>query len=762
MAGILQHSPKMFSLAKNTHSIMPTFVEIDKPAPELQQINTLLEESRGHLLSRNLKKALNAAQIACDFANQFRSEADLLQANLLLASIYSINGRYLSDDSFFAKAKNCLAEVAHHVALREHNLMAQYLHTKGLVHMNCREFAEAKAALQEAIRSCGDQQTMQVQLHCDLSHAAMLEGDYLDSYELVIAAHEILHTNPDLEKNKALYTEVLNQLSQILVKRNDYSHALEYAQRVLQLSREQRDAEKELSALNTIAIVSGVKSNYKIAMQYFQESLDKGEAIGARDNIAHCLVNIGTIYAHLYNYEDALARYQQVLTDYADIIDDYTHVVIYNNAGNIHYTTGQFARAREQFEKAIAHARAKNFREELALGLSQLSRTQTALGDLELAESLAIEAGELIRSLGNINSRQINLTNQGDIFFRKGNTEKALELVGQGIEAAELLHDDASKIKAYKLLADIHHQAGNLGEAFASLEKYARLQEEFLKVQQGRQFLDLEIRNTLREKQREVEQLTRENVYQALLLEKSDQIERQNQELMQMNDDLKQFAYVASHDLKEPLRMMSSYAQILQRMLASHLDDNQRTYFGYINEGASRMNALLDALLRYATVGRSEEEMEPVELDYAVEVSKINLQVLVRETGAHIEYEALPEVVTIKSLLIQLLQNLISNAIKFRREGVTPHIHIGANDLGAEFEISVQDNGIGIAREHLDRIFVIFQRLHPRSRFEGTGIGLAICQRIVQRLGGRIWAESVEGQGSTFRFALPKIKVSEE
>jgi len=222
-----------------------------------------------------------------------------------------------------------------------------------------------------------------------------------------------------------------------------------------------------------------------------------------------------------------------------------------------------------------------------------------------------------------------------------------------------------------------------------------------------------------------------------------------------MNEDLRQFAYIASHDLKEPLRMISSYAQILLRLYGDKFDENAKSYFGYMTEGVTRMNGLLEDLLKYATVGRNEEEVEEMEMDYVVEICRVNLKVLIQESGAQINYGDLPNVHVTRSTIIQLMQNLISNGIKFRKKDTVPIIDISYKKSQTEYTFTVSDNGIGMEEEHLERIFVIFQRLHSRTTYEGSGIGLAICQKIVQRWGGRIWVTSKLGEGSSFHFTIP-------
>ena len=168
------------------------------------------------------------------------------------------------------------------------------------------------------------------------------------------------------------------------------------------------------------------------------------------------------------------------------------------------------------------------------------------------------------------------------------------------------------------------------------------------------------------------------------------------------------------------------------------------------------MSALLDALLQYAIIGRTNIQPEPVNTNEVVRIAMTNLKIIIEETGTIITFDELPPVHASLSLLVQLFQNLISNPIKFRRVGVAPHITISSEKFNGRFRLfKIKDNGIGIDKQHLDRIFIIFQRLHAREKYEGTGIGLAICQKIVRQFGGKIWVESVLGEGSTFCFTLP-------
>jgi PAS domain S-box-containing protein len=233
------------------------------------------------------------------------------------------------------------------------------------------------------------------------------------------------------------------------------------------------------------------------------------------------------------------------------------------------------------------------------------------------------------------------------------------------------------------------------------------------------------------------------------------ELKRTAEELARSNEDLQQFAYVASHDLQEPLRMVASYTQLLARRYSDRLDDDAREFIEYAVDGATRMQGLINDLLHYSRVGTRGVSFETMPLESALDRAYRNLQTAIEESGAVVTHDPLPRVYADPSQAAQLFQNLIGNAIKFAQPGVPPRVHISAGLAGDEWLISVADNGIGIDPAYASRIFVIFQRLHTKTEYPGTGIGLSICKKIVNRHGGNIWVDQGAEGGSVFRFTLP-------
>lgn len=244
--------------------------------------------------------------------------------------------------------------------------------------------------------------------------------------------------------------------------------------------------------------------------------------------------------------------------------------------------------------------------------------------------------------------------------------------------------------------------------------------------------------------------------YLKQLEELNTKLKSRAEELAASNLELEQFAYVASHDLQEPLRMITGFLNLLEKKYGTQLDTQAREYIYFAVDGATRMRQIISDLLEYSKMGIKDFPKENFAVTALLEEIKSLNQSVLNKTDVLISTGDLPQITGGRILLLQVFQNLILNAVKYRKPGKQALIEIKHKDSGAFWEFSVADNGIGIGRDSLDKIFVLFQRLHPREKFSGNGIGLAICKKIIENHGGQIWATSEEGKGSTFYFSIKK------
>jgi PAS domain S-box-containing protein len=236
-------------------------------------------------------------------------------------------------------------------------------------------------------------------------------------------------------------------------------------------------------------------------------------------------------------------------------------------------------------------------------------------------------------------------------------------------------------------------------------------------------------------------------------INREEELESTMEELKYSNKELEQFAYITSHDLREPLRMITSFLQLLERRYKDQLDKDANEFIAYAVDGAKRLDAMTNDLLHYSKITNEKREIIPVNFEHVLEHTLTNLKVQIEENNAIITHDPLPTIKGDEQLKIQLFQNIIGNAIKYRSQK-TPKIHISATKEGNQYLFSIKDNGIGMSNKHLEKIFTIFQRLHTHEEYDGTGIGLAIAQKIVNQQGGQIWAESILGKGTTFYFTI--------
>jgi light-regulated signal transduction histidine kinase (bacteriophytochrome) len=265
----------------------------------------------------------------------------------------------------------------------------------------------------------------------------------------------------------------------------------------------------------------------------------------------------------------------------------------------------------------------------------------------------------------------------------------------------------------------------------------------------------IEVANDITERKRLENELRKSNErLEDEVRKRTEDLQQLNEALLKSNKELENFAYIASHDLQEPLRMITSYTQLLSQKYGDQLDEIANDYINFSVDGAKRMYDLINGLLRYSRISKKGTTNTDVDLNEVIDTVKSNLAQIIEEKSVLIETVKLPVVYADNILMVQLFQNLIVNGIKFSKD--EPHIFISSKTEESHYVFTIKDNGIGIESQYFDNIFGIFKRLNPRDQFEGTGIGLTICKRIVENHNGRIWVESEPGTGSAFHFTIPR------
>ncbi len=704
-------------------------------------------------LARQLHDAEQEGVFLLETSTQLKYRQGQIFGHLFLAKARNTKARFENSKVLYPIVEQSLTAATLLNEQSNKHFHSEITQEKGHLHLNQKEFEAAKNCFEAVYAENLDLMLdLEIKSLVGLSQVCYYQNDFDEALAYVSQALARLEEQP----SEYLQLEADCQLIQVYLRRREYSKLKQLNQAVLEKAIKYGDVEKEIIALNSTAVSYGAKSDFKEAVQYFLEALAKSRHIGFRQGASNSLINTATIYANLFNYDEALERYHSALKDFDDILDLNTKVIIFNNIGNIYYTQDKPLESLKYFRESYELSKNIGYGVMELHSLTQISRVLVAQKEYDEALLKAEQAQEIIEELGgDVDGKQINLLNMGNILYHKEDYAGALRLVSRGIVAAKQIKDTVSEIRGYRLMASIYEKEKNYQKAYEYHVVYAQARESFSKERRLRQTIDLEIKHSLEQKEKEIQLLTQKNNYQSLLLKQNEQINLQNEQLKEANEELRQFAYVASHDLKEPLRMIGSYARLLQMKKGSEIDEEEELYYGFLTDGVMRMKNLLDDLLRYATIGKRDVDVSAVDLNEVLRVVIENLTVSIEENGAEIKADALPTLNTNERMMSQLLQNLLSNAIKFRKPNTKPIIEIRHEYKDDKHLIRVIDNGIGIPKEYQERIFVIFQRLHKKTEYEGTGIGLSICQKIVKRLGGELWLESEDGKGTIFLFTLP-------
>ncbi|MFK7904763.1 MAG: tetratricopeptide repeat protein [Chitinophagales bacterium] len=486
-----------------------------------------------------------------------------------------------------------------------------------------------------------------------------------------------------------------------------------------------------------IANTYSYEGNVDLGLPHYYNALKISEKIGNLNSTSNLISNIGTIYYMNENPGEALTYYMRAKDLKLQMKVDGGLDLLYNNIASCYINLNQLKKAFAYLDKALeVSSRTKNKRA-ISFAYTNYSELHLRGSEYKQALSYAEESIIISKEIENWDSLMRAYLAKAHILEKKGKYSNSVKFTHESLRVAEKFNFKAGVANAYQFLGDLYELMGDFENSCHYLKKYIVIREELNSDKTNKTIAILNAGYESERKDLEIKQL-----------------HQQQKMLESKNEELKLFASKASHDMKEPLRMISSFSHILKRQYKVKLDNDALYYLDTIEDASKRMDRLLTDLLNYTLAGINKRAKEKVSLNQICDNIQANLQLVIKEKTAIIEVEELPIIDGYQSDMTQLFQNLISNALKFCTQR-TPYIRVEAQELDGEWQIGVHDNGIGILEGDKTRIFELLTRLHSKEEFEGTGIGLATCKKIVEKYKGKIWVESEFGVGTSFFFTLP-------
>lgn len=490
------------------------------------------------------------------------------------------------------------------------------------------------------------------------------------------------------------------------------------------------------NALGAIYLAYGV---YAKSLDYFIKSLKMREEGGNKVELAKCCNNIGIVYEKLGDHDKSLQYHRRSLDIRKEINNKTGIAYSYSNTGNIFKIKGEYDTALSYYFKSLKVTQDLDDNYGMAHACSLIGEVYCTLGDNTQALQYLSKALNIQEKLGDKAGKAISLNRIGEVHTRKGKYEEAIDYYHRSLAITRRMNAHPLLESVYKNLADAYAYTHDYKSAFEYHVLYCEARAALFNEEKTNAVAQVSSQYEYEKKNREIERLSSE---QELLREAKDELEL--------------FAGKVAHDLKEPLRMMSSFGGLLEERYYSNMDDVGKEYISIIKNSSVRMQALLSDLLEFALSGNETGDGKTTDLNDTLLIVKNNLRLCLKESKTKLIINDLPTINASFSNMVQLFQNLIANAVKFKKEGLAPIIEIGYTERNKQYIIFVKDNGIGIADKYKEDIFQVFTRGgHDRKKYDGTGIGLATCKKIVKNLKGKIWVESQVGKGSTFYIALP-------
>ena len=583
---------------------------------------------------------------------------------------------------------------------------------------------------------------------------------------------------------------------------NNFQEALQGYNTILELEKVAPQRHNQGQVLSNISSIYQSLGDYEKAFAIQLQALELHELAGDTVGIVTANYTLGTIFFYQDRFEQALGAYEKAYELSRRTAEKRLVFSCLGALGSVHERLGNDDKSIYYNQQSLHLAEELHYKQGISYTYGNMAANYVNKKDYPKAEKLYQQSIKLKTELGDKWGSIGSYLGLGGLYITWDQPRKAVPILLTALEMAQQLETKPRQVKAYQLLSKAYAATGDKKNAFEYLSNYVTLQDSVLnektveEMGQSKRRYEIEKReheiallkteNELLGKNKKIQSLrnyffvsiimvllafsgwffNRHKLQQqvnglleeknVLLNAKNEEIFVKNKQLKQSNESLEQFAYVASHDLKEPLRMINSYTKLLERRYTPLFDESAKEFMFFITDAVSRMETLLNDLLDFPRAGNSKPKNDRVDFSDVLIIVQSNLKVQLAEMNATliVRNENMPVLQANRSQLVQLVQNLVSNAVKFRGER-DPQVIVDCTQQAGKFIFSVTDNGIGIRSEHLQKVFEMFHRLHDKAKYQGTGIGLAVCQRIVEHYGGELWVESVFGEGSTFFFSVP-------
>jgi signal transduction histidine kinase len=572
------------------------------------------------------------------------------------------------------------------------------------------------------------------------------------------------------------------------IKNNAPLKAMRLASESLFLAGKLGKPKGEAEAYHTIGLIYMQLGRYQEGLANLQEALEIRKEINDKVGLARSYNNIGQISFIQGNLDEALNYFLLSLDFRQQERDSIGILYSYISIGEVFQRKGDFEQAFDYYNKASEFGRA--IRNTKGIALTHLKRGslyEDINSPLRALNQYGL-AMEIYQDIDDKNLLGQTYNKIGSVLISQASYDSAVVVLTKALDNGKQSSSAESVRDSYELIARAYFGSNNYAEAYNFQTRYTNLKDSLQNRNKTDAIASIQAEYELEKKENEVRELEGQekinqlrNIFSiglaigALLLgilsviftryriqtkttrilsEQKSEIESKNKELEMSNLELEDFAQAVSHDLKQPLRTIGSYTGVIKHKYGKVLGDEAREYMSFVTNGVHQMHHLLSDLLIYSKIGHDEGPKESINLNELLEEVTSNLEGQIAAKGAMVKIGSMPTVLGYYSGLIQVFQNLVSNGLKFHSDQ-PPFIQISHKRVGSDHQFLVQDNGIGIKPEYQEQIFNAFQRLHTQEEYPGTGIGLAICQKVIKHHGGRIWVESQEGEGSSFYFTLP-------